>query len=334
MPRNYKPDPRGKRYRKYDSNITKQALEEYKTTPNCSFAYVAEKYNINKSVLYRHSRKRPEQYVTRFLKRYNDSISFRMCQNIKKLRAQVSPDTITKLFVQLEESLKDLDPKNIANYDETNLSDDPGRKKIIAKRGTKYPERVLNQSKSSISLMMAGTAAGELLPPYVIYKANNIYDSWITGGPKENVELNLKVGFQKAWLVPVGCDQVLSRLPNYDNEDPDKSRYAVDKSVLEILKEMKYGTTNIKEPARKRKLNARSGKSLGSMLDDDNKQSETEHEITDKIVNHVNKAARKRRYKLFLEKQLISIQKTSYRTTKKLLENDADILRDLANDRV
>lgn len=34
-----------KQYRKYDSNTTKQALEEYNTTPNCSLAYVAEKYN-------------------------------------------------------------------------------------------------------------------------------------------------------------------------------------------------------------------------------------------------------------------------------------------------
>ncbi|CAB3225831.1 unnamed protein product [Arctia plantaginis] len=173
-------------------------------------------------------------YATRFLKRHQDSIFLRMCQNIKKSRAQVSPDTINEYFQELEESLKEIDPKNIVNYDETNLSDDPGRKKVIVKRGTKYPERVLNQSRSSISIMMAGTAAGELLPPYVIYKANNIYDTWTTGGPKG--------------IIPVDRNQVLSRLPSNENEDPDKSRYAVDKSVLQILKEMRYGTMNIKEP--------------------------------------------------------------------------------------
>ncbi|KAF9797244.1 hypothetical protein SFRURICE_006226 [Spodoptera frugiperda] len=57
MPRNYKPDPQGKQYRKYDHNTIKQALEEYQTTPKCSLASIAEKYNINKSVLYRHNRK-------------------------------------------------------------------------------------------------------------------------------------------------------------------------------------------------------------------------------------------------------------------------------------
>lgn len=263
--------------------------------------------------------------------------------------------------------------------------------------------------------MMAGTAAGELLPPYLIYKANNIYDSWITGGPKgtrynrtacgqidgntfedyiksvvipffkdkpgkkvligdnlsshlsieviricekqnilfiflpansthltqpldiaffrpmkiawkffllkwkktdgrtqasvpkgcfprllkqlindlsENVESNLKVGFRKAG--PVDLDQVLARLPNDYNEDPDKSRYAVDKSVLEILKEMRYGTINIKEPTRKRKLNAESGKSLGN-IDDDNLENESEHEITHKIVKSCKQGSKKKK---------------------------------------
>lgn len=57
---------------------------------------------------------------------------------------------------------------NIINYDETTLSDDPGRHKVITRLGCKYPERVLNHSKASISLMMAGTAEAELLPPCFI----------------------------------------------------------------------------------------------------------------------------------------------------------------------
>ena len=62
--------------------------------------------------------------------------------------------------------------------------DDPGNKKVLTKRGSKYPERVLNTSKSSISLMYCGTASGSLLPPYVAYKAENLWDSWCIGGPK------------------------------------------------------------------------------------------------------------------------------------------------------
>ena len=60
---------------------------------------------------------------------------------------------------------------NIVNYDETNLSDDPGKRKVIIRRGTKYPERVINSSKSSTSVMFAAAADGTILPPYVVYKA-------------------------------------------------------------------------------------------------------------------------------------------------------------------
>ncbi|CAK1600329.1 unnamed protein product [Parnassius mnemosyne] len=67
------------------------------------------------------------------------------------------------------------------NYDETNLTD---CKTYIYKRGTKYPERILNNSKTAISLMFTGTAHGELLPIYVVYKSDHLWDTWLEGGPE------------------------------------------------------------------------------------------------------------------------------------------------------
>lgn len=64
------------------------------------------------------------------------------------------------------------------------MTDDPGRKKILIKRGCKYPERVLNHTKASVSIMMAGTADGKMVPLYVVYKATHLYDSWIQHGPE------------------------------------------------------------------------------------------------------------------------------------------------------
>ena len=99
----------------------------------------------------------------------------------------MSRETVTKYFDNLADSIKDVVPANITNYDETNLADDPGRKKVILRRGTKYPERVMNQSKSATSVMYAGTADGTMLPRYVVYKATNMYDTWTTGGPSGTV---------------------------------------------------------------------------------------------------------------------------------------------------
>ncbi|KAK4315437.1 hypothetical protein Pmani_013354 [Petrolisthes manimaculis] len=118
-----------------------------------------------------------------FLKRHRNELSHRLSQNIKVARAKVTPTIIRSFFNNLENTLNNVPPENIINYDETNLSDDPGRKKVIVRRGCKYPERIMNSTKSSISIMFACTASGKLLPPYVVYKAKHIYDAWTEGGP-------------------------------------------------------------------------------------------------------------------------------------------------------
>ncbi|KAG4078417.1 hypothetical protein HA402_013128 [Bradysia odoriphaga] len=76
-------------------------------------------------------------------------------------------------------------PENVYNFDETNLSDDPGVKKCIFKRGVKYPERICDSSKASTSLMFCGNATGKMLPPYVVYKAKHLYPTWMEGGPSD-----------------------------------------------------------------------------------------------------------------------------------------------------
>ncbi len=113
-------------------------------------------------------------------------------------------EMMSNYFENLEKAIKDIPPENIANYDETNFTDNPGSRKLIFRRGkiadllnsynfrrklsnlftgVKYPENVVANSKSSTSVMFCGTAAGLLLPIYVVYKAMNVYDTWIENGP-------------------------------------------------------------------------------------------------------------------------------------------------------
>jgi len=124
------------------------------------------------------------EFVYSFLKRHKSELSVRLCQNLKRARAAVSRDEVKTYFENLEKELKDIPPQNIINYDETNLSDDPKRKRVIVKRGCKYPERVMNSSKTSTSIMFAAAADGTLLPVYVVYKALHLYDTWIQNGPR------------------------------------------------------------------------------------------------------------------------------------------------------
>lgn len=82
------------------------------------------------------------------------------CQNIKRSRAAVSHEDINKYFDNLEKELENVPSSNIVNFDETNLSDDPGRKKVISERGCRYQERIMNTSKSATSIMFAASADG------------------------------------------------------------------------------------------------------------------------------------------------------------------------------
>lgn len=73
-------------------------------------------------------------FVYSFLNRHRKDLSARMCQNIKRSRAAVSREAINEYFDKLEKELKDIPSSNIINYDETNLSDDPGRRVVITRR--------------------------------------------------------------------------------------------------------------------------------------------------------------------------------------------------------
>lgn len=117
------------------------------------------------------------------LKRHRTEYSQRVATNIKKARAAVSRESLNEYFDNLQEVIKDVPPANIFNYDESNASDDPGKKIGIYKRGVKYPEKAMNFSKSATTVMVCGSADGVLLPPYIIYKSVHLYDKWIERAP-------------------------------------------------------------------------------------------------------------------------------------------------------
>ncbi|XP_047132683.1 uncharacterized protein LOC124811343 [Hydra vulgaris] len=119
----------------------------------------------------------------------------RMCQNIKRSRAAVNEETINEYFDHLATELKDIPATNIINYDKTILCDDPSRKVVIARRGCKYPERVMNSTKASVSVMFAAAGDGTILSPYVVYKAQHMYDSWRVGGPPNSRFSRTKSGW-------------------------------------------------------------------------------------------------------------------------------------------
>ena len=107
----------------------------------------------------------------------------RIATNIQRKRTQTSKEQLQEYFNNVEQGLKDVPASNILNYDETNLRDDPGTRKYVMKRGTKYLEKVMGSSKVAFSVMFTGNAESDVLPPYVVHKSVHFYDQWVEGGP-------------------------------------------------------------------------------------------------------------------------------------------------------
>lgn len=95
-------------------------------------------------------------------------MTLRSTQIIKRVRAEKNQHEMEEYFSNLKKSLQGVKASNILNYNETNLTDNPGASNCIFRRGVKYPKRVMNYSKGSISIMFSVTADGKCLPPYTV----------------------------------------------------------------------------------------------------------------------------------------------------------------------
>lgn len=67
-------------------------------------------------------------WVSYFLKRNRSSLTIRMSQNVKRVRGAVLTEAIVAYFDCLKISVDGIPARNIVNYDETNCTDDPGKK--------------------------------------------------------------------------------------------------------------------------------------------------------------------------------------------------------------
>ena len=67
-----------------------------------------------------------KNYLAKFLQRY-PSITRRRANNIKRSRARVSPEIVKEFFTNYSEAAAGIPGSNIFNYDETNLTNDPGK---------------------------------------------------------------------------------------------------------------------------------------------------------------------------------------------------------------
>ena len=81
---------------------------------------------------------RTKDWVNSFVRKNQEIISHRICQNIKPTRASLSPSTVKDFIFNIAQTLRDVPSSNLMNY-ETNLQDDPGEKESDIKTRHQIP---------------------------------------------------------------------------------------------------------------------------------------------------------------------------------------------------
>ena len=123
-----------------------------------------------------------KDWMMGFLNRHPE-ISKRRANLLKRSRASVGPEEVKSFFQHFSVVADGVPPENMWNYDETNFTEDPRVQECFFRRGTKYAEKVCDNSKNAISVMFCGSASGVLLPPYIVYRAANVWTGWTNGYP-------------------------------------------------------------------------------------------------------------------------------------------------------
>ena len=128
----------------------------------------------------------------RFLGRW-PCLSKRKPQHLSKKRAQAgNSEVINAWFDNLDKifATSGLNPKNpdiscrLWNCDETAFCTSPVSTTILARRGSRAVHEVGGGSgRQYFTVHCGGSASGERLPPFILYKGKNLYKRWVEKGP-------------------------------------------------------------------------------------------------------------------------------------------------------
>ncbi|XP_060801974.1 uncharacterized protein LOC132901742 [Amyelois transitella] len=194
------------------------------------------------------------EWFSGFRKRNN--LSLKKPQAVEMSRkAACDPFIIKDYFDTLEEYIKTMDlqysPDRIWNLDESSFSKDPEKTKIVGAKGYASTRTIASAGKDNVTVLFTVNAAGEKLPPLIIYRGKNIWDQWMSQNAYEgtcyaatkNGWIDAKV-FEKYMLGTV--------LPHVSKESPcliiyDGHSTHIQLHVLEKAKEL--GVEIIKLPS-------------------------------------------------------------------------------------
>lgn len=123
-----------------------------------------------------------EDWFLGFKKR--NRLSIKVPQNVEYARKKaLDPFSIHEYFNILEETIRNLNlqdkPGNIWNLDESSVSIDPQRTKVVGAVNQVSSRTISTPGKENTTILLMCNAAGGKAPPLIIYKGLHVWDQWM-----------------------------------------------------------------------------------------------------------------------------------------------------------
>ena len=157
-----------------------------------------------------------QDFLRDFLRRNNDQLSTRRGEILKVSRAKAEDPAIISDFIDTVKSAFDIaginkdnlnDAKRIFNADESGFNTKGSFERLIVGKGKDAQQLRPTEGKTNYSVLVCGNAAGQYVPPYVVYKGTDttINCAWTLNGPPNAAYSTSKSGWMdaerfSAWL--------------------------------------------------------------------------------------------------------------------------------------
>ena len=135
-----------------------------------------------------------KDWIIEFKRRHNNQIRPRKAELLTKAREKtLTSAALEEFFALLKDSYDKADlfndenaARRIFNTDETGLNTNPNQRKLFFKKATKDAYLISpNCGKAVYTVLVAGDAAEEFLPPLIVYKATHFNANWTFNGPED-----------------------------------------------------------------------------------------------------------------------------------------------------
>lgn len=121
-----------------------------------------------------------------FSKRHN--LSIKKPQGVEFARKKMAdPFIFHEFYNTLDKAIKDLGEGDVSkfiwNLDETSFCQDPSKTKVVGLKGFPSTRTISTSGRDNTSVLLGCSAAGDKLPPLVIFKGKYVWSEWVHKDP-------------------------------------------------------------------------------------------------------------------------------------------------------